>query len=294
MRETKFFGTVMACVLALLLAVFAASAKPPWAGAEKEYGYARLTDVGPYVVWSDDGLQYIDKNIEDADGEDEIEITINKKTGELVKSKTLLGIVNDPYNSSRRVRFLFDIYNGASTTLGEGAAAYDILVWTDISRSTRRDLNAGDGTVHFRVMDDVDDVAFIVDPGWEGTDPAAITQTTVNNFYPDPNDDETYKVSVNGHVIYYLDYPSGITAEGTNPTWTIGPSGSPTLYVLRQKEEPMGKSGKVRTSWERMDLATYGSIPFQLTISLDSLEGNQAPGSLKALSTLWGKIKATR
>ena len=59
MRGIRFFGILMSCILVLLLAVEAGfvsiawAEKPPWAGAEKEYGYARLTDGPSYVVWSD-------------------------------------------------------------------------------------------------------------------------------------------------------------------------------------------------------------------------------------------------
>jgi hypothetical protein len=281
MKGTRFLSmrtTLVVGVLALVLVAEAgfisvAWAKPPFAETKTSYGYAKLTDTTAYVIQSDDGRQYIDKNVRKAGGEDMVEITTKKATGEYVKSTTILGIVNDPYRSSRRVRFLFDI--GSGTRLIEyPKAVYDIL----LARGTP------DGTVHFRVVDDTtdatkDNVAFIIDPGYAGTDPNAITQTTVNGFYGD-DIDEDYQLSVNGHVIYYLGYQSGIEAVGTNPTWTFAPSGGTTLYV------------KKKDTLDPVPLATYASVPFQLTISLKSLAVSAAPRKHSTLSTAWGEIRA--
>ena len=75
-------------------------------------------------------------------------------------------------------------------------AVYDILVWTDSSKLNRRDLNSGNGTVHFRVaiVETKEQglfkgqVVFVVDPGWDGTHEDAITQQTVGNFYDNDQD----------------------------------------------------------------------------------------------------------
>lgn len=298
MRRMTFSGVVMTYILALILVtgtgfIFVAQAdKPPWAGIKVKPGYAKLTDDPAYVVWSDvDNYgvskgQYEDEYTDSGNGEDMVELGIDK--GDLVFSQIILGIVNDPYNSSRRVRFLFDIDSDAINKPGAGTAVYEILL--DDAYGTP------DGTVHFRVMHHIDDVAFIIDPGCGGTDSKAITQTAMNDFYED-DEDYVYETSVKGHVIYYLDYPDGVASEpvaGMANRWTIEPSGSSvTLYVIMLEEKPMGNSGKVRIFPKRVDLAEYNSIPFQLTVSTESFEGSQAPPrSDNTLSSLWGKIKA--
>lgn len=274
MKRLKFFRLIsVLIILALVLAVKAgfisdAWARPPFSETKTSSGYAKLDDTPGYLIQSDGSGQYIDKYIRKANGEDYISTTTNKTTGDHIKSFTCLGIVER--QSTRRVKFLFDMAD--RTPLVENSAVFDILIWKNSDKITRRGHGYAenkwyldDGTVHFRVVNDTinstnDNVAFIIDPGWDGTSPNAITQTTVNAFYE--NDiNEDYECSVNGHVIYYLDYPSGITAEGSNPTWTFTPSGGPTLYVKK----------KVGTVYERMDLATYGELPFSLTISLNSI-----------------------
>ena len=258
MKRLKFFGLIsVLLILALVLVIKSdfiskAWAKPPYAEYKISNGYAKLTDTSEYLIWSDSGSQYIDSNIRKANGEDRITITTNKTTGAYVKSFSVLGIVER--ESSRKVRFRFNIANYTQRLVGVPKAVLDILT----TKGTP------DGTVHFRVVDDTtnsanDNVAFIIDPEWDGTSQDAITQTTVDAFYGTHTDD--YELSVNGHVIYYLDYPSGITAVGPNPTWTFTHLGGPTLYVKK----------KVGTVYERMDLATYGALPFSLTISLNNI-----------------------
>jgi len=264
MRGTKFFGIgiiLVFCVLVLLLAVKAgfisdAWARPPFSETKTSSGYAKLDDAPGYLIQSDCSGQYIDKNIRKANGEDYISITTNKTTGDYIKSFTVLGIVER--QSMRRVRFLFNVADYETRLADPTKAVLDILT----TKGTP------DGTVHFRVVDDTtnsanDNAAFIIDPGWDGTSPNAITQTTVNAFYGN-DDNEDYECSVNGHVIYYLDYPSGITAVGANPIWTFTPSDGPTgptLYVNKV----------VTGGYIRVNLATYGALPFSLTISLNSI-----------------------
>jgi hypothetical protein len=278
MKRLKFFRLIsVLIILALVLAVKAgfisdAWARPPFSETKTSSGYAKLDDTPGYLIQSDGSGQYIDKYIRKANGEDYISITTNKTTGNYIKSFTCLGIVER--QSTRRVKFLFDMAD--RTPLVENSAVFDILIWKNSDKITRRGnyheaenkWYLDDGTVHFRVVNDTinstnDNVAFIIDPGWDGTSPNAITQTTVNAFYGN-DDNEDYECSVNGHVIYYLDYPSGITAVGANPIWTFTPSDGPTgptLYVNKV----------VTGGYIRVNLATYGALPFSLTISLNSI-----------------------
>jgi len=300
MKGTRFLGirtTLVVCILALVLVTEAGfisvawAKKPPQGGKPPKtttsYGYAKLTDEASYVIQSDDGRQYIDKNIDGVGGEDMVEIETDNKTGELVRSNTILGAVDDPYYSSRRVNFLFDIANGARL-IEYPKAVYDIL----INRGTP------DGAVHLAVMyrvseSHVDDVAFIIDPGWNGTDPDAITQDALNDFCSDDTD-ENYRTTDYGHVIYYLGYPSYPNPGCITPvpvdidTWTITCSGPVTLYVMRTSGGGKGKGNR----YDKMDLATYGELPFKLTMSLESLNIQTAPRKYNTLSISWGRMKA--
>lgn len=269
MKRLKFSGFVsMVCVLGFIL-IFGTDIVPvALAGVTAYPSYAKLTDSTGYKIQSDTGSQYLDESL--SGGEDIVEIYIdnkNKYTG----SRAILGIVE--YKSGRRVRFLFDLAD-CTRLVSENKAVLDILIWKDSSKVLRRgNEHSGkwyldDGTPRFRVIDYItsagnDSVAFIVDPGWDGYSLDAITQATVNSFYGGETD--VYETSMYGHVIYYLDYPSGISAIGSNPTWTIEPTGSPTLYVKR-----LVKRGK-NTFYERLNLATYTDVPFKLTLSLNSI-----------------------
>ena len=310
MRETKFFGirmVLVVCTMTLLLAgdvgLFSsawAKGKPPGKG-ELEYhtesGYAKLRDGDGDVIRSDDGRQYIDKHI--ADGEDQVEFLIYDATSALYQSNTFMGEVEN--QSTRKVNFLFDFLNDAVTKPGEGQAVYDILAWTDGTRSSRRGNLVGskyypnDGTVHLKVtIAETREqgvfkglVPFVVDPGWGGTNPNAITQTAVNNFYGD-DQDVNYKTNTLGHIIYYLDYDNGFTIEGGYPTWTFILNPGPVrLTVVFTKRKGKAPGGSVVT------LATYDYLPFQLTVSLNDLSSSSpAPRKHNTLSTIWGKIKA--
>lgn len=300
MKGTRFLGTrttLVVCILALVLVTQAGFISVTWAKKPSQggkppktttsYAYAKLADEAPYVIQSDDGRQCIDKNIDGAGGEDMVEIETDNNTGELVRSNTILGAVDDPYYSSRRVRFLFDISNGTGL-IESPKAVYDILV------------NHGtpDGTVHLAVMYWVseshgDYVAFIIDPGWNGTNPDAITQDAVNDFYSDDTD-ENYRTTDYGHVIYYLGYPDYPNPSCIIPvpvdidTWTITCSGPVTLYVMRTSGSGKSKGNR----YEKMDLVAYGELPFKLTMSLESLNTQTAPRKYNTLSISWGKIKA--
>jgi hypothetical protein len=294
MKGTKFFGigiALAACVLILLLDAEAGFISVAWAGKppkyHTEYGYAKLRDDIGDVVKSDDGRQFIDKHI--AGGEDQVEFLIYDATNALYQSDTFMGEVEN--QSTRKANFFFD-FNDAVTKPGEDQAVYDILVWTDGTRSLRRGNLVGskyylnDGTVHFKVtIAETREqgvfkglVPFVIDPGWDGTAQSAITQTTVNNFY-DGDQDVIYKTNTLGHIIYYLDYDNGFTIEGGYPTWTFTPNSGPVrLTVVKGK-----KVGFVVT------LATYEALPFKLTVNSLALP---APRKHNTLSTTWGEVRS--
>jgi hypothetical protein len=164
---------------------------------------------------------------------------------------------------------------------------YDILVWTDSSKLVRRDLNAGDGTVHAPVIvheDGTGRVQFVIDPGWDGTSPNAITQTTVNAFYGNDTD-VSYWVNDYGHIIYSLYYDDGFDINSGSGKWTFTAiSGGKGVRLC------VGKlSGRKRGAHEIITLATYNHLPFQLTVSTEPLA---APRKHNTISTTWGKVRS--
>lgn len=294
MKGTKFFGIGIAlavCVLALILAAEAGFISVAWAGKPPKpqppkYGYAKLQDGDGDVIKSDGG-QYIDKHI--VGGEDQVEIQ-TYDTGAFYESCTFMGEVEN--QSTRKVNFLFDFLKDAVTKPGEGQAVYDILVWTDGTRNSRRGnlivskYCFNDGTVHAPVIvheDGTGRVQFVIDPDWNGTSTNAVTQKTVNAFYGNDTD-VSYWVNDYGHIIYSLYYDDGFDINSESGKWTFtAKSGGKGVRLC------VGKlSGRKGGAHEIVTLATYNYLPFQLTVSTGPL---LAPGKYNTLSTTWGKIK---
>lgn len=302
MRRTEVFGiriALIVCVLALLLAgeagfvSVALAGKPPHAGKPRkyrtEYGYAMLRDDTGDIIKSDGGGQYIDKHREG--GEDEVMLHIYEDDNTLRSSITFLGEVEN--QSSRKVNFLFDFINDADTKPGDGQAVYDILVWIDGSKTTRRGNQVeekyylDDDTVHTPIIvhaESRDRVQFVVDPDWNGTSPNAITQETVNTFY-DNDEDINYWVNDFGHIIYTLYYDAEFIIEDAYPEWTITATGSVRLSVSKIASKGKGKSKPV----EKVILATYTSLPFGYTTGY--VPPSSAPQKNNTLATTWGKMK---
>ena len=324
MRGAKFFGigvALVVCISASLLVSSITWAKGKPQKTHTEYGYAKLTDTDDYVIQSDGDGQYIDCNVLGADGEDQVQIVLYEN-GALEYVHLLFGKMLYHYSefdpSNRRVNFWFDIEVPETEMLEdyEGhEAVYDILVWEDRNKDNRRgkqDDTSGeyylnDGSVHFPIKVYADGsagwVQFVVDPGYDGTPPEAITQAAVDDFYPNDTDVDYWDTSEPDpdQILYYLDY--GINAFHVAPvdrdgdekpdTWILTATGSPVkLFVKKYIPLSRGKSPIRRV--ERVDLAEYSDgVPFQLIVSLnDLISYSLAPGKYNTLPTLWGKIKA--
>jgi hypothetical protein len=132
-------------------------------------------------------------------------------------------------------------------------------------------------------MDGSDLVQFVVDPNplsppkpppqidAAGTDPRAITQTKVDDFYPDDANVDYWDTGQNGwennQIVYFLDYgPQGFNVEpildsnGNQVTWVFTTNNvEPVkLYVYKHR------GGTVY-------LAQYDAVPFQFAVSVNSL-----------------------
>ena len=328
MRGAKFFGIVMACVLALLLAGQAGFIPDAWAkrpnspgqdkkpphrrGYRTEYGYAMLRDGVDDVIKSDGGGQYVDREI---GGQDRVEIDIYSDDNTLKSVSVYCGKMTyeDGFTSSRRVRFCFDIHGGTPTPACEdNRAVYNILSeWRDPGSgqySLRGFLD--DNTIHAPILIYADEgglkdmVRFVVDPGSDGADPRAITQNAVDVFYDDDKNVDYWDTSecdeAGGQIIYTLYYgdngfkidPVDRDEDGDPDTWIFtSQDREPGNPVRLGVGTSIGKEG----GWAHkvVHLSEYADgLPFQLVVSLNDLSTYPAPGKHNTLSTLWGKIKA--
>jgi len=322
MRTTKFFRigiASLACVLALLLAIEAGfipvalagkPEKPP--GQEKkpphkreyrtEYGYAILQDGDGDVIKSDGKGQYVDCTL---GGEDLVQLDIYNDDNSLRFIEVYAGKMTYHHPtfspSTRRVNFLFNIDGGIKTPeYMNNKAVYDILLqYKDVSgayidRSPDNFLD--DGTLHAPIVvytnpDTKDRVQFVVDLGYDGKEPKAITQAAVDSFYDNDENADYWDTGESrygeaGQVIYTLYYDSKFIVASGYPTWTVTASGSAKLGVGRYS----GKGG--RGAHKVVYLSEYSALPFQLIVSVNSLEPSFAPRKNNTLSSSWGELKA--
>jgi hypothetical protein len=305
MKRTKFFGigiALLACVLAVLLAAEAGFVSLAWAGKPRtyrtEYGYAMLLDGYGDAIKSDGLGQYVDCTKEG--GEDIVELQIYNDDNSLRGVEVYCGKMtyNDPTfpASTRRVNFHFNIDGGVrlEPAYTENKAVYDILLqYKDGANYVTRSSESGfldDNSVHAPIIIYATEgrVQFVVDPGYEGTDPKAITQATVDAFYGDDknvNYWDTSEYGEAGQIIYTLYY--GDNGFDVFPVdWK---DGKPITWVLTTINRVIvklgvgrhgGKGGK--GAHEVVYLSEYNTLPFQLIVSLQSLA---------APSTTWGEIK---
>jgi len=331
LTKNKALLTICVFILMIQFVSVALAAKPvkpqPRTSSIK-YGYAILEDVDGNLITSDLNGQYVDiEKVTTNDTSywegtikrgDKIRVRSYDDNGELIWLRAFIGKPellegSTGYRSPRRVNFNFDFYNDATTTPGEGTAVYDIL--SETAPNNPRDLA---GSVHFVVAIGSCDffsegiqnrAIFLIDSGceaiWPGTD--VICQRSVDAFYtndPDPK----YWTAIEGAVTTEGDYDAhdqigyhmlinqlnvvathftGAVAD----TWEITPKlGTTTLQVYEYKNVSTNKN---RPNWKyvAVPLATYASMPFKLTLSLNPFTANPAPPKEKTSATLWGEIK---
>jgi hypothetical protein len=286
MKGTKFFRTGIAlavCVLVLLLAgetcfVAWAKGKPP--KTTEHYGYVELKDNANDKIWSDLGIQYGDYHI--AGWEDYVKLTTENSSGDLVRSDFKCGW---PPSSTRRV--FMDI-SGSTQVASPNSTEetfLDILLSQEESLSNPPPIAHLQGRVNIGGTIQLEYVDFIVD---------TITRGVLWNPPYNFSDDELQKYRFSSytgladedqHLCYGLDYPGSTTVTEVveSTTWKIEPSGSPVeLFVYKKKGKGGGYKAEV--------LATYNSLPFGWTTSLESIPA--APRKHNTLSATWGKIKA--
>lgn len=311
MKGKRIFLTV--CVFAMILAIgagfinFAWAAKPPRFHIEP--GYAKFRDAEADMIRSDNENQYMDCYAP-IPGEERLLLYITDDTGDLFVVKFFVGRISYFYPekppSTRTVNFWLDF---PSPNPSVKNAVYDILFqWKDVLGNLQpRSLN--DNTIHANmyIHDDEAGISifeFLVDPGYEGSDPKAITQTTVDAFYSDDTNWDYEDVSQSGEygqILYRLDFgnnlfefePVEYDNAGKPKTWIIKPLGTSSMVRLNvTKNLNRGKKTVIYLA----DIPN--GVPFQLAVSRESLDGfifplsSGAPRRNSTLSAVWGDIKA--
>ncbi|MBM3237866.1 hypothetical protein FJZ31_16375 [Candidatus Poribacteria bacterium] len=326
MKGTKFFGigaVSVVCVLTMLLTGEAGSVSADWPppGGTVYPGYAKLNDLAPYIIRSDNGSQYVDVHISNPSSGpgDKVELAINDST--LIGALLYLGKPeprstppsplgeNPPtYCSTRKANLYFDLLNDGKILQPQykkHKAVFDILVWKKgkVGKERRGVPISGkyylsDNSVHVGVRRWTDvsgakvhDIIFTVEPAPDpcngGCGVNAVTQTTVNDFYPkDTNWDYTDAVDAGtgscALIIYFLSYDNDFTVVPVgDSTWTITGGGKAHLGVQ------LNGDGMVY-------LADYTDLPFQVTVSRTELPAAPRRPMLSPaskLSVIWGELK---
>jgi Tol biopolymer transport system component len=269
-----------------------------WQPSTSRYCYAKFRDATTDAIRSDGCGQYADYNILDSNlpngrGEDRVEVFF--QGNDFLKLFLYVGRMQWYYNpapaSSRRTEFHFNI--GQPThkfdDYQDNKAVFDILKkYKDGDAYVDRDLNNPRSihipiTIYKNDADGNDWIQFVVDPNplsppkpppqidATGTDPRAITQAKVDDFYPDDANIDYWDTGQNGwennQIVYFLDYgPQGFKVEpildsnGNQVTWVFTTNNiEPVkLYVYNYR------GGTVY-------LAQYDAVPFQFAVSVNSL-----------------------
>jgi len=307
---------------------------PPTPNTTK-YGYAMFRDGVGDAIKSDEQGPYGDC---EKGGEDVVWINVQNDDGSLNWVEFFPGKLyyhNQPFPpSTRRVEFCFnvsDIPPEQTPPSGE-TAVRGILRWyqvTDpedgsvsyVERSTDHHGYLDGNSVHAPIMvhisgQDGDVVQFVVDPlKLENVpttppfpdppdDPKAITQTTVDDYYPDDRNVDyldTWQLpdpewEPAPYIIYFLNYGDGgftvtpVQWVRKKPvTWIISATRNPRLYV-KFKSWSGRKIGLVNHYNEDLSFEFAVSLNPLIDYPTDGISG--APRKDSTLSATWGDIKA--
>lgn len=275
-----------------------------WQPSTSRYCYAKFRDATTDAIRSDGRGQYADYNILDSNlpngrgdnplkGEDRIEVFF--QGNDFLKLFLYVGRMQWYYNpapaSSRRAEFHFNIGQPAHKfdDYQDNKAVFDILKkYKDGDSYVDRDLN-NPRSIHIPIIiykNDVDGndlVQFTVDPNplsppkpppqidAAGTDPRAITQTKVDDFYPDDTNIDYWDTGQNGwennQIVYVLDYgPQGFNVETLKDS-----KGNPVTWVFTTNNVEPVKLYVYKYQDGTVYLAQYDAVPFQFAVSVNSL-----------------------
>jgi hypothetical protein len=326
MKKINFLGIVFAIALCALFIVSEVvwakkppKPEPPSPPTSIKYGYAMFRDGVGDVIQSDNGDPYVDCH---NGGEDVVWISQNGNGSlnwvEFYPGKLYYHYLEDS-PSNRSVKFCFNVSAITAQTPPSGeTAVLEILRWYKdtggyVERSTDHPGYLDDGSIHAPIMvhiagQDGDVVQFVVDTLGDvnspGTDPKAITQEKVDEYYPDDKsvdyldtqdlpepEEEPAK-----YIIYFLNYGvGGFTVTEVDwvrkkpVTWIISATGNPKLYVKLEN----WYGNKIYLVEEYPE-----NLPFEFAVSLNPLDTyptggiSGAPGKDSTLSATWGENKA--
>jgi Tol biopolymer transport system component len=277
-----------------------------WETIVGKYCYAMFRDAETDMIGSDGRGQYADYNVILPNGKSEDWIDVYFQDDELLKVNFFAGKMQWHYNpappSSRRAEFRFDI-GKPSKMLDDYAnnkAVFDILTkYKDNDKYVERDLNSPMSihtvaTIFANGADGNHRVVFVVDPSplspskqapsvdAPGTDIRAITQTKVDEFYPDDENVDYVDTGdnnsgyENNQIIYILDYGTNgfnvkqVTSSDGKKIWILTTNNTEPvkLCVNRAIRDDEGKIIK----FSLLELAQYDVLPFQFVISESSLD----------------------
>jgi len=309
----NFSKFLVICITSILL-IEAGIVSTSWAGKPSQpviltnYGYAKLDDSmairSDGIDKNNDGIidQYADCS---KGGKDFIQVNYpqNPNDGAYLKIRVVIGKMayfpNTSIISDRYIKLCFDVLgNPIAENLAGNEAIYNILKQYKNGNSyVDRSNNIGyidDNSVRAEIFTSVSGgggvINFLVDPSPNAdcSDSKAINDTRINTFYdwdaPNLNYTDTTENGEGGQTFYRLNYVNGFDVVRNGLTWTITPKPSEVKLSV-QKYKSLNSSGASRIIY----LATYASVPFKLTVSLDPL---QAPRKHETVSTTWGDIRA--
>lgn len=326
-------------IIALLLVVLysTAYAAPP---SGSKAGYVMFNNDDSNVIRSDGKGVYKDCSL---GGTDQVEIRLTN-TGEFNYLRFYPGVMKKTFfncsetYSTRRVKFYFNVSNipvtqtapaGSDPEKYPDRAVQEILRWYKESGVYKERSNntsfIDDNSLHTPICVHypqpydppiVDHIQFALDPNpypSPGTDSLSITQSSVDNFYPEETDNKDYWTTkppgeCAPYIVYTLVYGKVDVVNGkyiytygfdvTPVQW--GKNKKPVTWIVRTKnviphlivvENDFGNPS--------ITLTTYSDpLPFEFAVSLNPIPDDfkfssfkKAPPKIDTVSTTWGNIK---
>ena len=286
MKGTKFFGILMACVLAVFLVSEACFISVVLAGKkEPKYGSATLEDEGQYFITSDNSGPYIDYR-SSPDGTEKVKGTFVKN--DLERLTAFLGTycvdTNPPGEGERRV-CVFLTPDALKERVDQ-----DDTNWTLLS-SLKGELAKADSSAHARITlrpDRLTTWSLEIDLMFDAITRTAIGSEFDGYFFWDGED--CVRPSPYDQLAYTFRYPPGAFAvydSVTNVNIVASPSTTDPVEVVVWGPPGQSKGKKGGGSHRSIVLATCDSAPLDLNVAFPS----SAPRKHRTLSILWGEIR---
>jgi hypothetical protein len=281
-------------------------------------GYVMLRDGNQDLIRSDNLGEYADCG---NGGTDLVEVGV-WDDGTFKYVYFYPGVMEKPFYecdpgtfSTRRVKFHFNVSGipiSQEPPAGDpaGNAVQQILRWyrdAGVYKERSVDGFITDNSLHAPICvyrTGHSKIQFVIDPAptaeTPGSDPEAVTQESVDDYYATTEDNVTYWCTSDEpapYVIYHIEYDKrGFEVEPVD--WDA--DGKPVTWIARTKAKK-GKSPaqlyviKDNADGAKVYLTDYPNLPFEFAVSLFPFNGypggNLAPARHSSISTTWGDIK---